>query len=214
MIKAVIFDLSDVCFNAEEPPFIKAFAEKHGLDFSEFEKRYLELLHKAENHEISGREIWSTLLTHYGIEVDPSSRTFADSVHYGASIDKIIAEMMADKVAYQPTLDLVKKLRSTVKTAFFTNYNEDYWKYIDKKFKLSNYFDIGLVSYMIGARKPAVRGFEYLLEKLGVKPEEAIFTDDSAKNLENAKQLGIHTIQFQNVLQLTLDLQALGVSVE
>src|SRR3989338_2702105 len=187
MIKAIIFDLSDVCFNAEEPPFLIAFAKKHGLDFPDFEKRYMELLHKAENNEISGKKLWETLLVHYGLAL---------------YIDGIISEMMADKVAYQPTLDLVKKLRRICKTAFFTNYNEDYWKYIDRKFKLKDYFDIGLVSYMIGARKPAVKGFEYLLKKLGVKPEETVFTDDSAKNLENAETLGIHTIQFKNVEQL------------
>ena len=199
MIRAIIFDLSDVCSNAEEPPFIKAFAEKHGLDFPEFEKRYMELLYKAENNEISGRELWRILLAQYKPTLD---------------IDEIIADMMSGKVAYQPTLDLVKKLRQTCKTAFFTNYNEDYWKYIDRKFTLKEYFDVELVSYMIGARKPAVNGFQYLLEKLGVNSEEAVFTDDSAKNLENVRKLGIHTIQFQNVVQLARNLRELGVSIE
>lgn len=199
MIKAVIFDLSDVCFNAEEPPFIKAFAEKHGLNFPEFEKRYNELLHKAENHEISGVEVWRIILSQYGIKAD---------------IPKIIRDMIADKMPYEETFAFIEKLKKTRKIAFFTNYNEDYWKIIEKRFDFKKYFDIGLVSYMIGARKPAVKGFEYLLEKLGVKPEEAVFTDDSAKNLENAKQLGIYTIQFKNVEQLTCDLRALGVSVQ
>lgn len=199
MIKAVIFDLSDVCFNAEEPPFIKAFAEKHGLDFPDFEKRYLELLHKAENHEISGIDIWRRILPQYGLKAD---------------ISKIIRDMIADKKPYEETFALIARLRKICKTAFFTNYNEDYWKLIEKRFDFKKYFDVGLVSYMIGARKPAARGFEYLLERLGVKPEEAVFTDDSAKNLENAKQLGIHTIQFQSVEQLAHDLQVLGVSVE
>ncbi len=199
MIKAVIFDLSDVCFNAEEPPFIKAFAEKHGLDFPEFEKRYMELLYTAENHEISGRKIWQTIFGHYRLAGD---------------VDQIIREMINGKVAYQETLDFVKKLRPKYKTAFFTNYNEDYWKLIAERFDLSEYFDVGLVSYMIGARKPAAKGFQYLLEKLGVVPDETIFTDDSAKNLENAGTLGIHTIQFKNIGQLKIDLQAFTVSVE
>ena len=56
--------------------------------------------------------------------------------------------------------------------------------------------------------------FKYLLEKLGVNSEEAVFTDDSAKNLENVRKLGIHTIQFQNVVQLARNLRELGVSIE
>lgn len=199
MIKAVIFDLSDVCFNAEEPPFIKAFAAKHGLDFPEFETRYNNFLHKAENHEIAGRDIWKEILTHYGIR---------------ENIDGLIRNMIAGKKPYKKTFELIAKLRRICKTAFFTNYNEDYWKLIKRGFDFSNYFDVGLVSYQIGARKPAVKGFKHLLKKLAVKPAEVVFTDDSAKNLENARKLGIRTIQFQNVEQLARDLREKGVSVE
>ncbi len=199
MIRAIIFDLSDVCFNEEESPFIKEFAKKYGLDFIEFEKRYTELLHKAENNVITGKEIWRKILPEYGLNLD---------------VGKIIEEMIDGKIAHQETLDFVKKLRRKYKTAFFTNYNEDYWRLIEKRFDLEEYFDMGLVSYQFGARKPAIRGFEYLLKELAVRPEEAAFTDDKAGNLEEPGKLGIHTIQFKNVTELLRSLRVLGVSVE
>lgn len=199
MIKTIIFDLSDVCFNCEEPPFLIAFAKKYKLDFSDFDKRYQELLYQAENGIITGREVWRRALEHFSITAD---------------IDVIISEMIDGKEPFQDTLDLVKRLRENYKTAYFTNYNEDYWKLIEDKFDLTKYFDFGLVSYQIGARKPAVLGFEFILKKFGVKPEEAVFIDDTAKNLENPKKLGIHTIQFKGVSQLATELQGLGVSVE
>jgi len=198
MIKAIIFDLSDVCFSAEEPPFIAAFAKRHSLPFEEFEQEYLRLLVLAENHQISGTELWRRMLKRYNLKLD---------------IGDIIAEMIAGKEPYQDTLDFVKELRKNVKTTYFTNYNEDYWKLIAQKFDLSEYFDFGLVSYEIGARKPSARGFRYLLDKLGVKPEETVFTDDTARNLEEPAKLGIHTIQFRNVAQLRERLSKLACSL-
>jgi len=197
MIKAVIFDLTNVCFTEEEVPFITAFAKKHGLPFEEFKRYYLELLVDAECGRISGTELWRRILAKYGIAADESL---------------LIAEMMRGKEPIQETLDFVRSLRKNVKTAYFTNYNEDYWKHIAARFDLSEYFDVGLVSYEIGARKPSAAGFAYLLEKLGAKPEEGAFTDDKAENLREPAQMGIHTIQFRGILQLRKDLSVLGVT--
>lgn len=199
MIKVIIFDLSEVCFSSEEPPFLIDFAKKHNLDFTDFDNYYQELLYQAENGKITGKEVWRRVLEHFSVKAD---------------IDEIISEMINAKEPFQDTLNLVKKLRKHYKTAFFTNYNEDYWKLIEKSFDFPAYFDFGLVSYQIGARKPAVEGFEFILNKFGVRPDEAVFTDDTAKNLENPKKLGIHTIQFKDANQLVDELESSGVKID
>lgn len=198
MIKLVIFDLSNVCYNLEDTQFLIDFAKKHGIDHGELDNRHLELVCHAEIDEIGGREVWKRLLEHFKIEED---------------IDTIINDMVAMKVEWPETLALVKQVRSKVKTSFFTNYNKDYWELIEERLKPRQWFDWGLVSYQAKRRKPAPEGFKIILEHFGVKAEEAVFTDDSASNLVGAKKLGIHTIHFQGVEKLKEELAALGVKV-
>jgi epoxide hydrolase-like predicted phosphatase len=57
------------------------------------------------------------------------------------------------------------------------------------------YFDEIFESCKIGLRKPDPKVFQYVLDKLRVKPEEAIFVDDIGTNLKSAKSLGITTFQ-------------------
>ncbi len=199
MIKLVIFDLSNVCYSLEEPQFIEDFAEKHSIDHQELDELYQSLLVRAEVNEFSGTEVWRRVLAHFKIDAD---------------VDEIIKEMIAMKEEKPETLAFAKQLRSKIKTSFFTNYNEDYWKIIEEKLKPEQWFDWGLVSYQAKTRKPAGDGFKVILEHFGVKPEEAVFTDDDEYRMENAAKLGINTIHFESVEKLKEGLAKLGVAVD
>ncbi|KAM0747250.1 epoxide hydrolase [Meredithblackwellia eburnea MCA 4105] len=58
-------------------------------------------------------------------------------------------------------------------------------------------FDEFVESAVVGMRKPDPRFYQYVLDKLGVQPHEAIFLDDIGHNLVAAKKLGMHTIRVQ-----------------
>ena len=196
MIKLIIFDLSGVCFSEEEEPFVREFAKEHRLNDDEFYAVYDELIQKAEVDEITGTEVWHQLLKRYSLSGEPEC---------------IIDNMLSKKKEYPNMLMLVRALRQHYKTAYFTNYNRYYWNILSKRFDLTPYFDYGVVSYEIKSRKPAPEGFHYLIKKCNIQPKEAVFTDDSAKRLANAAQMGIHTIHFQNKEQFVKELKKLGV---
>ena len=198
MIKLIIFDFSNVCFTLEEPPFLIEFAEKHHLPFREFEKMYLSLLYRAEVNEFSGKEVWNRILKNYNLKANPKT---------------IIETMMNAKQAHQDILALAKELRTRYKTAYFTNYNEEYWKCIERRFDLLPYFNWGVVSYQVKTRKPAVVGFNIILKHFKVQPEEAVFIDDQEKNLVEARTLGIQTILFKDKEQLIKELKKCGVNL-
>ena len=44
-------------------------------------------------------------------------------------------------------------------------------------------------------RKPELRIYQTVLERLEVKPEKAVFLDDLGFNLKPAAQMGMHTIK-------------------
>jgi putative hydrolase of the HAD superfamily len=53
-------------------------------------------------------------------------------------------------------------------------------------------------SYKIKLTKPKEEVFKYVMENAPLKPEETLFVDDGAKNIETAQRLGFHTYQPQN----------------
>ena len=185
MIKLIIFDLSEVCFNSEETIYLKEFSQRHNLNYEELVNFYDQLLIQAEIGTISGKEIWDKIFIRFGIE----NETF----------EKVLKEMMALRKPNADTLKFVKELRKKYKTAYLTNYNKDYWEFLIKQFDLNPYFDYGVVSYQIKARKPSAEGIKKILTHFAVKPEETIFTDDLVKNLIEADKLGINTIHFEHI---------------
>ncbi|MBC8500286.1 MAG: HAD family phosphatase [Nanoarchaeota archaeon] len=193
MIKLIIFDMSDVCSNSEEPPFIEGFMKIHGLP-EVFEEEYYELGYKAEMDEISGRKVWETLIKKYNIQETP---------------EEIMEAMMKTKEFYPEMLEFTNNLREKHKVVCFTNYCEDYWKLFEDKIK--DYFDEVIVSYQLKTRKPKPEGFKIILRKYNVKPEEAVFIDDTKKSVEQAASLGIKAIQFKNKEQLLEELEGIGV---
>jgi FMN phosphatase YigB (HAD superfamily) len=56
--------------------------------------------------------------------------------------------------------------------------------------------------------------FLTVLYKLGRQAGECVFVDDLATNIEVARSVGLHGIQFKDVQQLTAELRGLGLDVE
>jgi len=60
---------------------------------------------------------------------------------------------------------------------------------------LSKFFDVILVSDVVGWRKPHAKIFEEALKRLGVAAEETLFVGDSPEeDIKGAKQLGMKTV--------------------
>lgn len=59
---------------------------------------------------------------------------------------------------------------------------------------MTSYFDSIIISSFIGASKPDSKMYSTALQELNIKPEEAIFIDDSLKNCMGALAIGIKTV--------------------
>jgi putative hydrolase of the HAD superfamily len=74
-------------------------------------------------------------------------------------------------------------------------------------------FDATVFSCEEGTAKPEPRIYEIALERLGVKPPEAVFVDDRADFIEGAQKLGMHTIRFEDPQQVKEALASLAISI-
>ncbi|HZR58791.1 MAG TPA: HAD family phosphatase [Terriglobales bacterium] len=81
-----------------------------------------------------------------------------------------------------------------------------------KEFGLKDIFTVFVSSCFVGFRKPEAAIYKLALDVVQQSPEECCFIDDRALNLECARQLGMHTIQMENVSQLRKELKSLGVA--
>ena len=63
---------------------------------------------------------------------------------------------------------------------------------------LDNYFDKIMNSSELGVAKPAQAFFIEVLNKLDVRKDAVIYIDDSAANIEAARELGIRSHHYQN----------------
>jgi putative hydrolase of the HAD superfamily len=59
-------------------------------------------------------------------------------------------------------------------------------------------FDVYVNSSAVGLSKPNPEIFHLTLERLDVAPERAVFLDDSLRNVDSARHMGLHAIQFVN----------------
>ena len=72
-------------------------------------------------------------------------------------------------------------------------------------------FDVAVISGREGVAKPDRRIFEILLERVGLPPGELLFVDDSLKNVEAARALGIEALHYQPGLDLGREFAARGL---
>lgn len=67
-------------------------------------------------------------------------------------------------------------------------------------------FDQTYSSFLMGVSKPDVRFWQIILEAENVRPEDAVFIDDTQKNCDAAASLGIHTVHFTDAKSLAAEL--------
>ncbi len=75
------------------------------------------------------------------------------------------------------------------------------------KYKLSDLFDVIILSPEIGYMKPDLNIYQYAISQSGVSPEQILIIDDNIKMLEGAKNAGIENLilfnkktpQFKNI---------------
>jgi putative hydrolase of the HAD superfamily len=149
---------------------------------------------------------WREVLAPAGI-VDPVEiARFADAVFAGG--ERIHPEMMA----------LLHELKGRYKLAVLSNASwteEELSRLMVEEYGLPAdfLFDAVITSASAGVVKPDPAIFRLALERLGVAPEEAIFTDDLASFTAAAAAVGLRTFTFTGPAGLRHFLRRHGVEV-
>jgi len=104
-----------------------------------------------------------------------------------------------------------RALRGRYKIGLLTNASPGQDDRIREQFGLDVHaeFDVYVNSAYVGLRKPDPAIFHLTLGQLDVAPQQAIFLDDGLRNVDSARELGIHTVQFVDPVTSLAELEAL-----
>jgi len=96
--------------------------------------------------------------------------------------------------------DFLAGLRPRFRTAILTNAGSEFRTTFGQIFALENYVDQLIISAEEGIAKPDPRLYELALERMGVRPEEAVFVDDLPENIAGAREVGLNALLHQNTI--------------
>ena len=187
MIQAVIFD----CFGVLATDGWLPFRDKHFGDKPD-------LLEEARAHNI---RVDSGLMTYDDFIrwlADTTGEPFAD-----------IKRLIEGNVPNQPLFEYIRDTISpNYHVGLLSNAGANWLHHMFEPWQV-NLFDQALLSYEIGAVKPAPIMYETIAMRLGVLPEEAVFVDDRIEFVTGAHAIGMQAIQYQDMEKMRGELEAI-----
>jgi len=197
MIRAVIFDMGGVLLRTEDATPRENLARQLGISRQALEEAvFLSPSSRlAETGEISEAEHWNIVLDRFGVPMN-QRHAFREAFWAGDRLDVHLVRWLDG-------------LRPVYKTGLLSNAWDEARGSVQARFGFLDVFDVSLFSAEVGLRKPDERFYRLILERLAVRPDEAIFVDDFPMNIEAALELGIHAIRFYSRQQVIDEIQQL-----
>ncbi len=93
-----------------------------------------------------------------------------------------------------------------------TNWSAETWpRGLTVQPRLAEVFGVTVVSGQEGVVKPDPRIYRLLCDRAGLRPEDCVFIDDGAHNVEGARAIGMDGIHFTGAAALEADLTKRGL---
>ncbi len=109
------------------------------------------------------------------------------------------------------SVELLAHLRTSgqYRLLALTNWSAETFPVALNRYEFLQWFEGIVVSGDEKVAKPEAEIFQRLMDRYEVKPEEAVFIDDSPKNVEGAQAVGMKAIHFRSPMQLREELAEL-----
>ncbi len=97
------------------------------------------------------------------------------------------------------SVEIFRQLKTNPALKFYalTNWSAELFPFALERYDFLHWFDGRVVSGEEKTRKPFPDIYQRLLNRYHVKPEEALFIDDSLRNVKAAEMLAIRSVHFQ-----------------
>lgn len=198
MITTILFDSGGVITKSVDPLLPEAFELQFGIPQSRFKELQATLWPDMDLGRRTEDEFWSCVFGACNIE---------DGIEHGRRIYRNLIDEIPG------TKQLIERLKGRYTLVLVNNEVKEFDIARDEIVKFFHYFDYRMSSWMLGIKKPDPEYFQEVLRQIGKQPDECLFIDDKQENIETAKTMRIHSIQFINAEQLRKDCALFGIDI-
>ena len=188
MIRAVIFD----CFGVIISDALEVICTDLRANSPEVAVQVRDLVHASNRGMMTSRDSSEQIASLLGLTYEEYRQQIADGEAKNTAV-----------LAY------ISELRKTCKTAMLSNIGAGSLARRFEPGELEQYFDAIVASGEIGFAKPEAEAYEITADRLGVRLDECVFTDDRELYCDAARGVGMQAILFKDLEQFRSDLEAL-----
>lgn len=202
-IKAVILDYGKVLVHSPTPEEFGRMSKVLNVDLDLFYGLWEASRGAYDRSDFTAKEYWLKLAEQCGTSVDESQVGMLRKleVEIWTNADPVMLDWLAQLYA------------AGIKTALLSNMPTDLMTHVLASFPWMQHFTFKTFSAEVRLIKPDPSIYQKTLEGLGVAAPEALFVDDRENNIQAARSLGMHAIQFQSAEQLRRDLEKLAFPI-
>ena len=184
MLKGIFFDFDGVITLEKQgtPPMIAYIAETTGLPVEAVEKAYRRHNRALLMGEVTHPDMWQQFCEELETDIDYEILT-------GAFLNITLD---------QAVVDYIRKLKEKYLIGMITDNKVDRIETILKEKGLEELFDVVVISAQVHSGKTEEKIFEEALKRSNLKPQECVFIDNTAQNLEIPAKMGFRTVYFDD----------------
>lgn len=184
MIKTVIFDIGNVLMEFSWWPYVRSLFDEDTarvITDAFWKTGYWE---EFDRGVLSYEEIVKLM--------EEAAPEYVKEIHL--TLERV-GECMRKHDYAIPWIKQLKEMGYQV--VFLSNYSEFLMKLKPEVLDFLPYMDGGVFSCHVKLIKPDPAIYQVLCDKCNLVPEESLFVDDNAANIESAKEFGLHAIRFE-----------------
>ncbi len=202
-VKAIIFDYGDVLCLQPTTDDIEGSARILGISAQSFRELWARNRDLYDRGDLSAEMYWSKFAEDAGTTLDTAQ------LHGLCERDVTMwSRLNPDMVGWLSALS-----SAGLKTAVLSNMHMGMVQHARHAFQWLDGVTFTTFSAEVRLIKPDPAIYEHTLRGLDVAPSNTLFIDDREVNVEAARAIGIHAVQFQSLAQLRSELQQSGFPV-
>lgn len=201
VIQAIVFDFGGVFLDAEKnPDIVMALADTMEVSLSLIKPIWKREYDNLLTGKISSKKYVGIVADELNCQCDVNKVYFKWADKAGITQDSVNHDLV----------DFINSLRLTHRVYVLSNMI-DLAEEDEMLKRLRGQFDGYFTSYGLGARKPHPDIFRKFLALTNLRPNNCIFVDDDEKNTNASAALGFHSLKYEDVEKLKMDIDQLNL---
>lgn len=188
-LRGVIFDYGNVLCHPQQPSDMENMAEVCGIALSRFPELYWKSRPAYDRGDLDGESYWSTTARAGSVTLsrDQIARLIElDTASWARENDEIVRWAL-------------QLHHAGFRLALLSNMPLELSQSLVANGKWARFFEHRVFSCDVRRNKPDAAIYQTCLNALQLAPNEVLFLDDIAANVESAQRLGIHSLLFETL---------------